>query len=81
MGIRFFILFKTLGGIMIKKTNSCPACKGDGYIVCTSCKGSGKMKKGTISSSKGRKDDIGACPFCNGKGKIRCTSCNGTGEK
>jgi len=21
---------------MIKKTNSCPTCKGDGYIVCTS---------------------------------------------
>jgi len=22
---------------MIKKTNSCPACSGDGYIICTSC--------------------------------------------
>jgi len=66
-------------GTAYSAATKCASCGGNGYRICTPCKGTGKIRTGTITSSKGTQITYGSCPTCKGTGKIICSVCGGKG--
>lgn len=50
---------------------SCPGCRGAGFLVCTICSGSGRLKIGDDKK-------FGDCVGCRGTGGWKCGACNGS---
>lgn len=73
--------------VQIKRTETCPDCKGTGakdgnaYKACTQCGGQGRVNQVTRTPF-GQISQTVVCPACKGKGKIitdSCKSCAGRG--
>jgi len=81
---RGFILFVALvllliGSGAVYAATKCNTCGGKGYRVCSPCGGTGKVRTGTVTNSKGTQITYGNCVTCRGTGKITCSSCGGDG--
>ena len=75
--------------IKIPHLETCEVCrgtgakKGTGPITCTTCGGSGQVRRATRTPF-GNFTQVAECPTCNGVGQIisdPCTSCGGNGVK
>ena len=74
--------------IKVKKYVSCNTCNGTGakdkggVQTCTTCGGSGQVRKVT-NTFLGQMQTVTTCPACNGEGTTitnKCTSCRGEGR-
>ncbi len=75
--------------INIPHLETCEVCRGTGAkqgtgpTTCTSCGGSGQVRRATRTPF-GNFTQVAECPTCNGSGQIivdPCTSCGGNGVK
>ncbi len=75
--------------IKIPHLETCDVCRGTGArpgtgpITCTTCGGSGQVRRATRTPF-GNFTQVAECPNCNGSGQIiadPCTSCGGNGVK
>lgn len=75
MGMYGVKLFKDSG-------HKCDYCKGNKYIRCPNCDGSGREQyvDGYFANGEER-IKTGQCHVCYGKGMIECEHCDGTGLK
>ncbi|KAK4761144.1 hypothetical protein SAY87_006037 [Trapa incisa] len=57
-------------------TKKCPACRGEGHLICTECDGSGEPN---IEEPQFLEwvDEYMKCPYCGGLGYTTCDVCEG----
>ena len=74
--------------VKVKKHVLCGTCNGNGakdsssIQTCSSCKGSGQVRKVT-NTFLGQMQTVNTCPTCNGEGSTvtaKCTACKGEGR-
>jgi hypothetical protein len=60
----------------------CPQCKGNGFLRCENCRGSGRQQyvDGNFAGGEER-IKTGQCSNCYGTGKIQCDECAGSGKR
>lgn len=65
---------------MEKQPRTCSHCHGEGKKQCTTCQGTGRLRRRGFSAVD--KEDIDdQCFWCNGQGWITCSWCDGTGKR
>ncbi len=53
------------------REETCNNCDGEGYTVCSWCKGTGKQSAAGMEYT---------CPTCGGTGQEKCVACGGSGK-
>ena len=57
-------------GIDVSKSYSCDVCGNTGFVLCTTCEGSGIVQRG---------ENFLTCSKCTGKKKVKCVKCGNGG--